>query len=88
MTGKSVAEFGVYGKTTHTFVYASDTKKRYVRIYYSAKAAGERARLDESIQEMQSYLVRFQDTEHEFGPSFHKYFHLHYNRIQEHFILW
>lgn len=36
--------------------------------------------MEESIQEMQSYLKRFQDTEHEFGPSFHKYFHLHYNK--------
>lgn len=54
---------GVYGKTVHTFVYTADTKKRYVHIYYSAaKAAGERARLEESIQEMQSYLKRFQDT--------------------------
>ena len=72
--GNQIAEFGVYGKTVHTFVYTADTKKRYVHIYYSAaKAAGERARLEESIQEMQSYLKRFQDTEHEFGPSFHKY---------------
>ena len=85
--GNQIAEFGVYGKTTHTFVYASDTKKRYVHIYYSAsKAAGERARLEESIQKMQSYLVRFQDTEHEFGPSFHKYFHLHYNKDTGHFV--
>lgn len=40
------------GLKMDTFVYASDTKKRYVHIYYSAsKAAGERARLEESIQE-------------------------------------
>lgn len=59
----------------------------YVHIYYSAaKAAGERARLEESIQEMQSYLKRFQDTEHEFGPSFHKYFRLHYNKDTGHFV--
>lgn len=59
----------------------------YVHIYYSvAKAAGERARLEESIQEMQSYLKRFQDTEHEFGSSFHKYFHLHYNKDTGHLV--
>lgn len=82
-----IAEFGVYGKTVHTFVYTADTKKRYVHIYYSAaKAAGERARLEESIQEMQSYLKRFQDTEHEFGSSFHKYFHQHYNKDTGHFV--
>lgn len=85
--GNQICEFGVYGKTVHTFVYAADTKKRYVHIYYSAaKAAGERARLEESIQEMQRYLVRFQDTEHEFGPSFQKYFHMHYNKDTGHFV--
>ena len=87
--GNQIAEFGVYGKTVHTFVYAADTKKRYVHIYYSAaKAAGERARLEERIQEMQSYLVRFQDTEHEFGTVFQKYFHLHYNKDTGHFGLY
>ena len=85
--GNQISEFGVYGKTVHTFVYAADTKKRYVHIYYSAaKAAGERERLEESIQEMQSYLAGFQDTEHEFGPSFHRYFHLHYNKDTGHFV--
>ncbi len=85
--GNQIAEFGVYGKTMHAFVYAADTKKRYVHIYYSAaKAAGERARLEESIQEMQNYLAKFQDTEHEFGPLFHKYFHLHYNKDTGHFV--
>lgn len=82
-----IAEFGVYGKTVHTFVYSSDTKKRYVHIFYSAgKAAGERARLEEKIQEMQKYLARYHDTEHEFGPSFHKYFHMHYNKEKGHFV--
>lgn len=82
-----IAEFGVYGKTVHAFVYPADTKKRYVHIYYSAgKAAGERARLEENIQEMQKYLARYQDTEREFGPSFHKYFHMHYNKDTGHFV--
>ena len=85
--GNQIAEFGVYGKTIHTYVYAADTKKRYVHIYYSAsKAAGERARLEENIQEMQSYLARYQDTDHEFGPAFHKYFHMHYNQETGHFV--
>lgn len=85
--GNQIAEFRVYGKSIHTFVYLSDTKKRYVHIYYSAaKAAGERARLEESIQEMQSYLRKYQDSEHEFGPAFHKYFHMHYNKETGHFV--
>lgn len=85
--GNQISEFGVYGKTVHTFVYSGDTKKRYVHIYYSAaKAAGERARLEENIQEMQSYLARYQDTDHEFGPTFQKYFHMHYNKETGHFV--
>ncbi|MDO4475123.1 MAG: transposase [Eubacteriales bacterium] len=85
--GNQIAEFGVYGKTVHTYVYAADTKKRYIHIYYSAaKAAGERARLEENIQEMQTYLTKYQDSDHEFGPVFHKYFHLHYNKETNHFV--
>lgn len=54
--GNQISEFGVYGKTVHTFVYAADTKKRYVHIYYNAgKAAGERSRLEANIQEMQNH---------------------------------
>ena len=85
--GSQINEFEVYGKTVHTFVYESDTKKRYVHIYYSAgKAAGERARLEEKIHEMQSFMDRFKDTDHEFGPMFQKYFHLHYNKESGHFV--
>lgn len=85
--GNQISEFGVYGKTVHTFVYAADTRKRYVHIYYNAaKAAGERSRLEANIKEMQNYLSQFQDTDHEFGPSFHKYFHLHYNKDTGHFV--
>lgn len=68
----------LYGKTVHTFVYASDTRKRYVHIYYSAaKAAGERARFGENIQQMQCFLDTFRNEEREFGPTFEKYFFLH-----------
>ena len=76
--GNQIAEFGVYGKTVHTFVYASDTRKRYVHMYYSAsKAAGERARFEEKIQQMQSFLDAHRDEDREFGPIFEKYFFLH-----------
>ena len=68
----------LYGKTVHTFVYASDTRKRYVHIYYSAaKAAGERARFEENIQQMQRFLDTSRKEEREFGPTFEKYFFLH-----------
>ena len=76
--GNQIAEFGVYGKTVHTFVYASDTRKRYVHMYYSAaKAAGERARFEENIQQMQGFLAAHRDEGREFGPAFEKYFFLH-----------
>ncbi len=76
--GNQIAEFGVYGKTVHTFVYASDSRKRYVHIYYSAaKAAGERARFEENIQQMQSFLDAHRNEEREFGATFEKYFFLH-----------
>ena len=76
--GNQIAEFGVYGKTVHTFVYASDTRKRYVHMYYSAaKAAGERTRFEENIQQMQSFLAAHRDEGREFGPAFEKYFFLH-----------
>ena len=85
--GNQIAEFGAYGKTVHAFVYAGDSKKRYVHIYYSAaKAAGERARFEEKIQEMQKYLDKYKDTDHEFGPVFEKYFHLHYNKETKNFV--
>ena len=76
--GNQIAEFGVYGKTVHTFVYASDTRKRYIHMYYSAaKAAGERARFEEKIQQMQSFLDAHRDEDREFGPTFEKYYFLH-----------
>lgn len=85
--GNQIGEFDVYGKTVHTFVYAADTKKRYVHIYYSAaKAAGDRARIEEKIHEMQNYMKQAEDTEQEFGPVFQKYFHLHYNQESGHFV--
>ncbi len=76
--GNQIAEFGVYGKTVHTFVYTSDSRKRYVHIYYSAaKAAGERARLEENIQQMQNFLDAHRNEDREFGATFEKYFFLH-----------
>lgn len=76
--GNQIAEFGVYGKTVHTFVYASDSRKRYVHMYYSAaKAAGERARFEENIQQMQSFLDAHRNEDREFGATFEKYFFLH-----------
>ena len=76
--GNQIAEFGVYGKTVHTSVYASDTRKRYIHMYYSAaKAAGERARFEENIQQMQSFLDAHRNEDREFGPTFEKYFFLY-----------
>lgn len=85
--GNRIEEFEVYGKTVYTFVYASDTKKRYLHIYYSAaKAVDERARLEEKIHEMQRFMEQHEDKEYEFGTAFHKYFHMHYNKENRHFV--
>lgn len=85
--GSQVPEFGVYGKTIHTFIYSSDTKKRYVHLYYNAgKAAGERYDFETKLLEMQKYLEQYRDTDREFGPAFHKYFHMHYNKENHHFV--
>lgn len=85
--GNQIEEFEVYGKTVHTFVYASDTKKRYIHIYYSAaKAVGERAGLEEKIHEMKRFMEQHENKEYEFGPAFHKYFHMHYNKENGHFV--
>ena len=85
--GNNIQEYEVYGKTVHTFVYAGDTKKRYIHLYYSAaKAAGERARFEAKIHEMQKFLDQHKDENHEFGPAFKKYFYLHYNKDTGHFV--
>lgn len=62
-------------------------KKRYIHIYYSvAKAGGEHARLEEKIHEMQRFMEQHKDKEYEFGSAFHKYFHMHYNKENGHFV--
>ena len=79
--GCQIQEFGVYGKTVQRFLYASDTKKRYFHLYYDAgKAAGERRRLEETIQSMQAWLDTQRDQEKEFNKTFQHYFHLHYDK--------
>ncbi len=45
--------------------------------YGAAKAAGERVRFEENIQQMQSYLDSNRNVKREFGPVFDKYFFLH-----------
>ena len=78
--GSYVSEFGVYGKTVQSFVYASDSKKRYFHLFYnSGKAAGERSRFEETIQGMQAWLDKQRDQEREFSSTFHHYFYIHYD---------
>ena len=48
-------------------------------------AVGERARLEEKIHEMQRFMEQHEDKEYEFGPAFHKYFHMHYNKENGYF---
>ncbi|MBO6239552.1 MAG: transposase [Butyrivibrio sp.] len=79
--GSYVSEFGVYGKTVQSFIYASDSKKRYFHLFYnSGKAAGERSRFEENIQSMQEWLDRQRNQEREFNKTFHHYFYIHYDK--------
>jgi len=76
-----IPEFDVYGKTVQEYVYAGDSKKRRIHIYFDAgKAAKERSKFEAKIQEMQKYLAKQQDTKHEFNDTFKTFFHLHYNK--------
>jgi len=75
-----IDEYGVYGVTVQEKLYASDKKDRYFHIYHSIlKEGGERTNLAARIKQMKAYLKCHVNEKVEFGPSFEKYFILHYN---------
>lgn len=85
--GNQIPEFGVYGKTIHTFIYPSNRRKRYIHIYYSAsKAAGERRRLEEKIHQMKDFLDRCRNEDREFNKTMQNYFYLHYDKKSGSFV--
>lgn len=80
--------FGVYGKTVKRMLYATDQKERYFHIYHSiGKEASERARFEDELKDMKTYLMENQGEELTFGPKYHKYFYLHYDKDGKTFLM-
>lgn len=75
-----IDEYGVYGITVQKKLYVSDKKDRFFHMYHSIlKEGSERTNLAARIKQMKEYLKRHVNEKVEFGPSFEKYFILHYN---------
>ena len=75
-----IDEYGVYGTTKKTKLYASDEKERYVHIYHSVQKEGaERIQLESKLRQMKQYMKKHTNEEKQFGSGFEKYFILHYN---------
>lgn len=73
--------FGVYGKTVKRYLYESDDRERYFHIYHSiSKESSERMRFEEELKEMKTYMMEKQGEKMSFGPKYHKYFYLHYEK--------
>ena len=77
----SIAEYGAYGKTVETKVFASDEKERYVHVYYSpTKSASERSSLEKSIERTRKVLKRCEGKVKELDKSYERYFELQYEK--------
>ena len=75
-----IDEYGVYGIPVQKKLYVSDKKDRFFHMYHSIlKEGSERTNLAARIKQMKEYLKRHVNEKVEFGPSFEKYFILHYN---------
>lgn len=83
----SISEYGVYGKTIKRKMYASDKKDRYFHLYYnSARASSEKRAIESNITEMKRLLMNHKNEKRTFGPSYEKYFILHYDIDGETFL--
>ena len=77
---KHIEEYDVYGTTVKRRMYETDEKERYIHIYHSInKESSERTLLAKKLRQMKSYLLKHTNEVITFGPSFNKYFLLHYN---------
>ncbi len=77
---KHIEEYDVYGTTIKRRMYETDEKERYIHIYHSInKESSERTLLAKKLYQMKSYLLKHTNEVITFGPSFSKYFLLHYN---------
>lgn len=83
----SIDEFEVFGKTVPTLMYQTDSKRRYFHIYYSnARKAHETKDFTERIKAMKNHLMLHTNEKVVWGPSYEKYFHLHYDKDGETFL--
>lgn len=81
---KYIDEYDVYGTTVKRKLYETDTRLRYIHIYHSiSKESNERTLLAKRICQMKNYLMQHTNQKVTFGPSFSKYFILHYNEDNE-----
>lgn len=75
-----IEEFGLYGTTVKTKLYATDEKDRYVHVYYSVqKESAENTILENHLRQMKKYLKKHENEVKQFGSVIEKYFILHYN---------
>lgn len=82
-----ISEYGVYGKTIKRKLYATDEKERYFHLYYnSGKASSQKREIESQLTEMKSFLLRHTNEKRTFGPSYEKYFYLHYDKDGETFL--
>lgn len=75
----SIREFGVSGTTVRRKVFPSDTKDRYVHVYFSAeRCAAERKNLETNLDRMEYMLARYEGQPVTIEKSYEKYFHIEY----------
>lgn len=85
--GNSISEYGVYGKTIKRKLYATDAKDRYFHLYYnSARASSQKREIESQLMEMKRFLLNHTNEKRTFGPSYEKYFYLHYDTDGETFL--
>ena len=83
----SISEYGIYGKTIKRKLYATDRKERYFHLYYnSARASTQKRELESQLTEMKRFLLNHTNEKRAFGPSYEKYFYLHYATDGETFL--
>jgi len=84
----AIPEFDTFGKTVPTFMYQSDSRKRYFHIYYSnVRKTAETKALSERIGALKNYLLAHTNKKVKFGSAYEKYFYLHYDKDGETFLL-
>ena len=75
----NIPAYGVYGKTIVKKLFVTDTKTRYIHLYYDPfRDAEERADIEKKINQLTSFLKKHINQYKEFRPGMEEYFLLHY----------